>query len=468
VAELSVYKKQKTEMTNLNVQGFKAYDIRGEVPELINNSVAYAIGRAFSIFSGAKTVVVGHDIRLSGIDLSDALTEGLRDGGVNVSYIGCCGTEEIYFSTEYYGFDGGIMVTASHNPKNHNGMKMVKSGSRPISIDSGLMEIKEIVRQNSFSNSPPKRRGSLSFLDHRSDYLDKILSFSRGHKKEHLKVLANPGNGSAGLVLDPLKKLLNFDVITINDNPDGNFPNGVPNPLLVENRESTVKAVRDEEADLGVAWDGDFDRCFFFDEAGEFVEGYYLVGLFAKALLQENPGEKIIYDPRLVWNTLYMTESLGTPLQSKAGHAFIKEKMREENAIYGGEMSGHYYFRNFAYCDSGMIPWLLLTDIMSKESASLSGLVSECRSMFPCSGEINLKVEDVHLSLEKVRNHFSGGAQKISLVDGISLDFKEWRFNLRGSNTEPLLRLNVEARENTEIMEEQTELLVSFLRENCQ
>ena len=454
-------------MAKLNVEGFKAYDIRGEVPVILNNSVAYAIGRAFPVFSGSKSVVVGHDIRLSGIEISEALMEGLRDGGVNVSFIGCCGTEEIYFATEHYGFDGGIMVTASHNPKNHNGMKMVKSGARPISSDSGLTEIKEIVRENTFSSFSTKERGSLSFLEHRGDYLDKILSFRRGVQNTNLRVLANPGNGSAGLVLEPLKRLLDFEVITINDTPDGNFPSGVPNPLLIENRESTAKAVGETGVDLGVAWDGDFDRCFFFDEAGGFVEGYYLVGLFAQALLQENLGETIIHDPRLVWNTLYMVESLGTPLQNKAGHAFIKERMRAENAIYAGEMSGHYYFRDFSYCDSGMIPWLLLIDIMAEKGQSLSGLINECRSMFPCSGEINLEVEDIHGSLEKVKNHFSAGAEKISLVDGISLDFREWRFNLRGSNTEPLLRLNVEARENTELMKEKTELLVSFLKENC-
>ncbi|MEC8644965.1 MAG: phosphomannomutase [Pseudomonadota bacterium] len=456
-------------MTELNVESFKAYDIRGEVPGVLDNSIAYAIGRAFSSFSTPKSVVVGHDIRLSGIEISEALIEGLRDSGVNVSFIGCCGTEEIYFSTAHYGFDGGVMVTASHNPKTHNGMKMVTSGSRPISSDSGLREIKEIVRKNSFPTSSSRGRGSLSFLKHREDYLNKLLSFRRGgYHNKNFKVLGNPGNGSAGLVLDPLKDLLDFELITINDSPDGSFPNGVPNPLLIENRESTSQAVRETGANLGVAWDGDFDRCFFFDEAGNFVEGYYLVGLFARALLKENPGETIIHDPRLIWNTLYMSESLGIPIQSKAGHAFIKEKMREENAIYAGEMSGHYYFRDFSYCDSGMIPWLILIDIMSEESAALSDLISGCVSMFPCSGEINLEVDDIVASLEKVKNRFSPSARSISLVDGISLAFEDWRFNLRGSNTESLLRLNVEARESKDIMREQTELLVSFLKENCQ
>ena len=456
-------------MTKLNVESFKAYDIRGEVPEVLDNSIAYAIGRAFSSFLTPKSVVVGHDIRLSGIEISEALIEGLRDSGVNVSFIGCCGTEEIYFATAHYGFDGGVMVTASHNPKTHNGMKMVTSDSRPISSDSGLREIKEIVRNNSFPTSHSRGRGSLSFLKHREDYLDKLLSFRRGgYQNKNFKVLGNPGNGSAGLVLDPLKDLLDFELITINDSPDGSFPNGVPNPLLIENRESTSQAVRETGANLGVAWDGDFDRCFFFDEAGNFVEGYYLVGLFARALLKENPGETIIHDPRLIWNTLYMSESLGIPVQSKAGHAFIKEKMRLENAIYAGEMSGHYYFRDFSFCDSGMIPWLILIDIMSEESAALSDLISGCVSMFPCSGEINLEVDDVMGSLEKVKNRFSPSARSISLVDGISLDFEDWRFNLRGSNTESLLRLNVEARESKDTMREQTELLVSFLKENCQ
>lgn len=455
-------------MTELNVESFKAYDIRGEVPEVLDNSIAYAIGRAFSIFSTPKSVVVGHDIRLSGVEISEALIEGLRDSGVNVSFIGCCGTEEIYFATAHYGFDGGIMVTASHNPKTHNGMKIVTSGSRPVSSDSGLTEIKEIVRKNSFPISSSKRRGSLSFLKHRTDYIDKLMSFQRGYQNKNFKVLGNPGNGSAGLVLDPLKDLLEFEVITINDIPDGSFPNGVPNPLLIENRESTARAVRETGANLGVAWDGDFDRCFFFDEAGNFVEGYYLVGLFARALLKKNPGETIIHDPRLVWNTLYMVESLGIPFQSKAGHAFIKEKMREENAIYAGEMSGHYYFRDFSYCDSGMIPWLILVDIMSEESATLSELIRDCKSMFPCSGEINLEVNDIFGSLEKVKNRFSSSARSISSFDGISLEFEDWRFNMRGSNTESLLRLNVEAKESRDKMKEKTKLLVSFLEENCQ
>ena len=455
-------------MTKLNVDSFKAYDIRGEVPDVLDSSIAYAIGRAFSVFSTPKSVVVGHDIRLSGIEISEALIEGLRDSGVNVFFIGCCGTEEIYFATAHYGFDGGVMVTASHNPKTHNGMKIVTSGCRPISSDTGLIEIKEIVRENSFPISSSNGRGSLSFLKHRTDYLEKILSFRRGCQNKNLKVLANPGNGSAGLVLDPLKDKLDFEVVAINDSPDGNFPNGVPNPLLIENRESTSKAVREAGANIGVAWDGDFDRCFFFDEAGNFVEGYYLVGLFARALLKENRGETIIHDPRLVWNTLYMAESLGIPVQSKAGHAFIKEKMREENAIYAGEMSGHYYFRDFSYCDSGMIPWLILIDIMSEESAALSQLVSDCVSMFPCSGEINLETNDIFGSIEKVKNRFSASARSISRVDGISLEFEDWRFNLRGSNTESLLRLNVEARESIDLMKEKTEALVSFLKENCQ
>ncbi|HSB96421.1 MAG TPA: phosphomannomutase, partial [Spongiibacteraceae bacterium] len=339
---------------------FKAYDVRGRVPDQINEDIAYRIGRAYADVVRPDRVVVGHDIRLTSAALKMALANGLRDGGVDVFDIGLCGTEEIYFAASHAEaggkkMGGGIAVTASHNPKDYNGMKFVREQSKPISGDTGLFDIQHIAEQNKFAEVA--ERGSYAEIDTAQAYVQHLLSYVDLKALRPLKIVVNAGNGGAGVVIDRLEKFLPFEFIKVHHAPDGEFPNGVPNPLLEENRAVTIDAVRAHKADLGIAWDGDFDRCFFFDENGEFIEGYYVVGLLAEAFLRKNPGSRIVHDPRLTWNTIDVTEVFGgEAVQSKTGHAFIKERMRKENAIYGGEMSAHHYFRDFAYCDSGMIP----------------------------------------------------------------------------------------------------------------
>ena len=416
---------------------FKAYDIRGRLPDELNNDVAYRVGRAYAEFLQPKRVVVGHDIRLSSAELTDALVDGLLDSGVDVIHIGECGTEEVYFATFHLQVDGGICVTASHNPKDYNGMKLVRAGSRPISGDTGLNDIKDLAQRNDFG--PVVERGSLERQDTRPAYVDHLLGYVDRSSLKPLKVVVNAGNGGAGLALDALESHLPFEMVKVHHQPDGNFPNGVPNPLLEENRPPTAAAIVASGADLGLAWDGDFDRCFFFDDTGRFIEGYYLVGLLAETFLLKAPGSKIVHDPRLTWNTEAICQrQQGQSVQSKTGHAFIKERMRAEDAIYGGEMSAHHYFRDFAYCDSGMIPWLLVTELMSKTGKSLAQLVDACIAEFPCSGEINNKIDDPKAALAKVEAHFKDSASEIDYTDGLSMDFGEWRFNLRMSNTEPV------------------------------
>lgn len=447
---------------NLNTTSFKAYDIRGRVPDELNGEIAYAIARAYSSFISPGRVVVGHDIRLSSPEITAALVDGLCDSGVEVTQVGTCGTEEIYFATQHYGFDGGIVVTASHNPKDYNGMKMVKAESRPISADSGLNDIRDLVAQNRFA--PVGNRGQCLTLDHRAAYLEHLLSYVDIDAMKSFKVVANPGNGAAGPVMEALAAKLPIELVPLQFEPDGHFPNGVPNPLLPENREPTVTAINQSGADIGIAWDGDFDRCFLFDADGRFIEGYYIVGLLAQAFLDRVPGSAIVHDPRLTWNTLDVIEAgAGRAVLSKAGHAFIKEKMREEDAIYGGEMSAHHYFRDFAYCDSGMIPWLLVLDLMSRRDMSLSELVDERMSMYPVSGEINRRVEDAGSLLHRIEQTYGGNAEAIDKTDGISICFRDWRFNIRSSNTEPVVRLNVESRADAALMQEKTEELLAMM-----
>lgn len=349
----------------LTTKAFKAYDIRGRIPDELNEEIAFAIGRAYAEFLSPGEVVVGHDIRLSSPGMTDALAKGLMESGVNVTHIGMCGTEEIYFATDHYGFDGGIVVTASHNPADYNGMKMVQKGARPISGDTGLNDIKAAVGANNFGAGTGG--GEMKRLDHRDAYINKLLGYVDLDRLSGIKMVANPGNGAAGPVIECLMDRMPIEFVPVHFEADGNFPNGVPNPLLPENRSSTIDAIKSSGADLGVAWDGDFDRCFLFDENGRFIEGYYIVGLLAEAFLAKNPGSVIVHDPRLTWNTIDIVGDRGRAIQSKTGHAFIKERMRAEDAIYGGEMSAHHYFRDFAYCDSGMVPWLLVTDLMAKE-----------------------------------------------------------------------------------------------------
>lgn len=429
---------------------FKSYDVRGRLGSELDEDVAYRIGRAYAQFLSARRVVVGGDVRLSSETLKRALADGLMDGGADVVDIGMTGTEEVYFAAFHLDVDGGIEVTASHNPMDYNGMKFVRRGARPISGDSGLRAIHDLAEANAFA--PASRRGTLTRCSILDDYVAHLLGYVDPCALGPLKLVVNVGNGAAGHVVDAVEAALHargarISFIKLYAEPDGTFPHGIPNPLLPENRAATIQAVRSHGADAGIAWDGDFDRCFLFDESGEFIEGYYIVGLLAEAFLAKTPGEKIIHDPRLVWNTIDVVRGAGgRPIQSKTGHAFIKESMRAENAIYGGEMSAHHYFRDFAYCDSGMIPWLLVAELMSRQGKPLSRLVGERISAFPCSGEINYRVDDVAATLRMIEDYFASMTPVIDRTDGVSLEFADWRFNLRASNTEPLLRLNVESR----------------------
>lgn len=441
---------------------FKAYDVRGRVPDQLNEDIAYRIGRAYAEVVEPGRVVVGHDIRLSSESIKMALVNGLRDSGVDVFDIGQCGTEEIYFATSYGNFGGGIAVTASHNPKDYNGMKFVREQSKPISGDTGLFDIKASAERADFS--AVAKRGSYESYQSSDAYVAHLLSYVDVSALAPLKMVVNAGNGGAGAVIDVLESRLPVTFTKVHHQPDGNFPNGVPNPLLEENRKPTIDAVLSEKADMGIAWDGDFDRCFFFDENGRFIEGYYVVGLLAESFLLDSPGEKVVHDPRLVWNTRELVEANGSvAVQSKTGHAFIKEIMRSENAIYGGEMSAHHYFRDFAYCDSGMIPWLLVAQLMSRRGKTLSQLVDERMERFPCSGEINSTIADPKSVIDAVEQHYGADAVSVEKVDGLSVAFAEWRFNLRMSNTEPVVRLNVESRADDALMREKTEELLAFM-----
>ncbi len=440
----------------MTLPAFKAYDIRGRVPDELDENLARSIGVALAGQLDPGAVVLGHDVRLSSPGLQTALSDGLRSRGRDIIDIGLCGTEEVYFQTAHLGAAGGVMVTASHNPMDYNGMKLVREQARPISGDSGLFAIRDFAAAH--DGAIGELHGGLRAHPDKSAYIEHLLGYVDRQRLRPLKIVTNPGNGGAGLVIDQLAAHLPFEFIRIQHEPDGSFPNGIPNPLLPENRAATAEAVRRHGADFGIAWDGDFDRCFFFDADGRFIEGYYLVGLLAKALLARNPGEKIIHDPRLVWNTVEMVEQAGgIPVMSKTGHAFIKERMRAENAAYGGEMSAHHYFRDFAYCDSGMIPWLLIADLISATGTPLADMVEDRMQAFPCSGEINFRVKDAKASIERILNHFAPLSPTLDHTDGLSADFGEWRFNLRSSNTEPLLRLNVESRADSRLMQARTE-----------
>ncbi|MDR0440980.1 MAG: phosphomannomutase CpsG [Candidatus Accumulibacter sp.] len=435
---------------------FKAYDIRGRLGAELDEDIARRIGRAYGEYFRPRRVAVGGDARRTSAALKQALAEGLMDAGADVLDLGLTGAEEIYFAAFHLDVDGGIEVTASHNPLDYNGMKLVGKGARPVSGDSGLREIRRLAEENSFP--PAAKRGVLTRQAILDPYVDHLLSYVDPSGLKPLQLLVDSGNGAAGHVVDAIERRfqalpLPVDFVKIHHHPDPAFPNGIPNPLLPENRTATAEAVRTCRADLGIAWDGDFDRCFLFDETGRFIEGYYIVGLLAQAFLRKNPGARVIHDPRLVWNTLdVVAKHGGVPVQSKTGHAFIKERMRSEDAIYGGEMSAHHYFRDFAYCDSGMIPWLLVIGLMSATGQPLSRLVGEREAAYPCSGEINYTVADAAAALRQVEEHFAAANPAIDRTDGLSLAFDAWRFNLRASNTEPLLRLNVESRGNAALV----------------
>ena len=444
---------------------FKAYDLRGQVPEQLNEDVAYRVGRAFVEFLEAKTVVVGHDIRLTSPSLTDALVEGITDAGCDVIHIGQCGTEEIYFATFDLGVDGGICVTASHNPIDYNGMKFVREGAKPISGDSGLHRIQAMAEAGEFKPAP---KGQVHRVDHRQHYIQSWLEYVDRDVLKPLKIVVNAGNGGAGAVVDAIEPMLPFEFIKIQHEPDGHFPNGIPNPLLPDNRQATVDAVIASGADMGIAWDGDFDRCFFFDEQGNFIEGYYIVGLLAQAFLLKEPGASIVHDPRLTWNTVAIVEEHGgKPIECKTGHAYIKERMRLEDAVYGGEMSAHHYFRDFAYCDNGTIPWLLVAELLSLSEQPLSAMVADRVAAFPCSGEINNTVENAREIIEAIEKKYAPAALKVDTLDGLSIAYENWRFNIRISSTEPVLRLNVEARADAELMKEKTAELLAQINGAC-
>lgn len=482
----------------LAITCFKAYDIRGELLTQLNESIAYRVGRAFAEYLQAKKVVVGSDARKTSLPLKLALSAGLIDGGAKVLDLGAAGTEEIYFATKFLGVDGGIEVTASHNPIDYNGMKMVKADSVPISGDTGLNAIKknaeafddELVNTQLLHYAAQNMVSDERFIKGEAsvkelvllnsgqyerttcvnDYILHLSEYINVNALTPLKLVVNAGNGSAGHIVDAIELFFKHqnvpvEFIKVHHQPDGDFPNGIPNPLLPENRADTAKAVIDNKADMGIAWDGDFDRCFLFDENGEFIEGYYIVGLLAQAFLDKNKGAKIIYDPRVFWNTEDIVKSAGgKPIKSKTGHAFIKERMRKEDAVYGGEMSAHHYFRDFAYCDSGMIPWLLVAELLCNTKAPLSSLVKARIAKFPSSGEINYRVSDAGQTIKKIINHYQDSAQVIDKTDGIGFEFEQWRFNLRKSNTEPVIRLNVESKSDIALMQTKTAELEALIK----
>ncbi|NDK38709.1 phosphomannomutase [Pseudoxanthomonas gei] len=448
----------------MSSKAFKAYDIRGRVPDELNEALATRIGASMSALLGPGAVVVGRDVRLSSPALQAAVSLGFRQSGREVIDIGLCGTEEVYFQTDHLKAAGGVMVTASHNPMDYNGMKLVREGARPISGDTGLFTIRDQALSDAPLATSATPAGETQMLD-KTAYLQHLLSYVEGVDLKPLKIVTNAGNGGAGLVIDGLAPHLPFEFIRIQHEPDGAFPHGIPNPLLPDSRAATIDAVRAHGADLGIAWDGDFDRCFFFDADGRFIEGYYLVGLLAKALLLRHPGGKIIHDPRLVWNTVEMVEDAGgVPILCKTGHAFIKERMRAEDAIYGGEMSAHHYFRDFAYCDSGMVPWLLIAALVSSSGLPLAELVEERMRKFPCSGEINYTVADAPAAIAAVLAHYADDRPELDYTDGLSADFGQWRFSLRSSNTEPLLRLNVETRGDQALLDQRVEEIGALLQ----
>ena len=447
----------------MELTSFKAYDVRGKVPSALDENLARRTGVAYVQETGARNVVIGHDARLSGPALYAALAEGLRAAGADVTGIGLCGTEEIYHAASAYDFEGGIMVPGSHNPADEIGMKFVRQGGVPISSDSGLFAIRDRIAAG--LDIPSKLSGSFREDCFREDYVRRMLSFIDPAGLRPFRIVADAGNGCAGPVLRALAPHLPCELILLHEEPDGTFPHGIPNPLLPEKREFTAKAVLEHRADFGLAWDGDFDRCFFYDENGRFIEGYYLVGMMAQALLARHPGAKIVHDPRLVWNTReIVTEAGGIPVECKSGHAFIKERMRAENALYGGEMSAHHYFREFSFCDSGMLPWLLVAELLSRSGKTLAECLDDRMEKFPCSGEINSTVDDVKTVLSRVEQAYLPLNPDMNKIDGLSMDFGKWRFNLRGSNTEPVLRLNVETRADKNLLEEKTAELLKLIR----
>ena len=454
-------------MTSLTC--FKAYDVRGRLGHDLDEGIARRIGRAFAEVLGARRVVLGRDIRPSSASLMDAVAQGLTESGAEVLDLGLCGTEEMYWATTHFNADGGIEVTASHNPLEHNGLKMVRSGSAPFGADTGLDAIRALAETEAFA--PPRPGGTRrDAIGAREAYVERVLSFLDPAALRPLRVLVNAGNGAAGPTFDALARTLEarnapLRFLRMHHEPDGSFPHGIPNPQLPENQPVTSRAMLDAGADLGVAWDGDFDRCFLFDERGRFIPGEYVVGLLAEAFLAQEPGAAIVHDPRVVWNTQdIVARAGGRAVQARTGHVFVKQALRDTGAVYGGEMSAHHYLRDFASCDSGMIPWLLVAALLSRRDLPLSDLWEARRQAFPSSGEINFRVTDAPATIARVVSALEPGARSRDDTDGTSLSFGSWRFNLRGSNTEPLLRLNVEARGEERLVAEGVRRVTDLIR----
>ncbi|MGP9688564.1 phosphomannomutase CpsG [Psychrobacter sp. AOP22-C1-C5] len=464
-----------TEFAPIIIDSFKAYDIRGELGVNLDEDIAYRIGRAFAqiLYERYKTaaknktsditdlqpaIVIGSDIRHSSEQLKQATIQGMIDAGVDVIDLGMTGTEEVYFATSHYQALGGIEVTASHNPINYNGLKLVKEHSKPISADDGLAEIQALAESGQFASD--NQSGKLQLLTDKGPYIDHVMTFIDTDKLKPLKLVINSGNGSAAPVVDLLIDKLTqagapIKIITLHHTPDGSFPNGIPNPMIEANRVATQQAVLENKADLGIAFDGDFDRCFLFDENGKFIDGSYIVGMLAQAFLNKYPNEAIVYDPRVIYNTeAVINEHNGKTVISKSGHSFIKQVMRDSGAVYGGEMSAHHYFRDFFYCDSGMIPWLLTIELLSVTGKTLSELVTGYIHAYPSSGERNFRLttQDAPTIIRDIEENFSAQNPAKSTLDGLSLNFGEWRFNLRASNTEPLIRLNIESRGDEQLL----------------
>ena len=473
-----------TEFNPIIIDSFKAYDIRGELGVNLNEAIAYRIGRAFAQILSQRyraadattelknlkpAIVIGSDIRHSSEQLKQATIKGMLDAGIDVIDLGMTGTEEVYFATSHYQALGGIEVTASHNPINYNGLKLVKEHSKPISADDGLAEIQALAESGQFTIV--NELGKLQLLDDKSVYINHVISFIDTDKLKPLKLVINSGNGSAGPVVDLLIDQLAqagapIEVIKLHHTPDGSFPNGIPNPMIEANRVATQQAVLENKADLGIAFDGDFDRCFLFDEQGEFIEGSYIVGMLAQAFLNKYPNESIVYDPRVIYNTeAVIREHNGKAVISKSGHSFIKQVMRDSGAVYGGEMSAHHYFRDFFYCDSGMIPWLLTIELLSVTGKTLSELVTGYIQAYPSSGELNFRLttNDAPTIISAIEEKFSSENPTKSTLDGLSLNFGEWRFNLRASNTEPLIRLNIESRGDKDLLQTKTQEIQQWL-----
>jgi phosphomannomutase len=437
---------------------FKAYDVRGVYPSELDEEGAYRVARAYAEHFEPASVAVGRDMRLSSPTVAASVIDGIADAGADVADLGLVGTEMLYHAVGELGLDGGICVTASHNPKEYTGMKIVRRGALPVGGDSGLAEIRTRAEAGF---GPSSRRGSVDAQDVWASFVSKVLSFVDPGAIRQLRVVVDAANGMAGVMLPPvLERLPQLDVVRCHFEPDGSFPNHEPNPLLPENREFIVAKVAEEKADLGVAYDGDADRCFFVDDTGEFVPGDFATALLAEAVLAKHPGEKVIYDVRASWAVPEtISRAGGLPLASRVGHAFIKQRMRAEDAVFAGEVSAHYYFREFSQADTGVVPFLVVLELLSRSEEKLSALLRPYRERYFLTGEINTPVADVPLKLQELKERYVADGGRASHLDGLSIEFEDWHFNVRPSNTEPLLRLNLEALSEATMTEKRDEVL---------